>query len=204
MNRFNNIIQRYKILAAKYAGGDYSWSIGRPNYTAVDNTPTVLYTNRKFFAEPVNPSLTQDKLSNIELFTICGDASTFNQGDILNPNSADIPILTVVSRPEEQEFLAFKSPKIGEISNSGTTIYTYVYFDYLEANTLNFDSYRGINVSANEPFRRVVIYSRKNIYEGMIFKELPNNSTEVHEWQITLVDNRYNLIILHLKKPDMS
>jgi hypothetical protein len=195
-NRFANIIYRYKIMTAKDAAGDYSWTIGRPNYNQVDNTPTIIATNRLFFVEPTNDKVAIDKSRDGELYIVVGDVTSYQAGDLLYlPNSNDIPNVTIISNPFEQEQLAVKANKLGSIMDGGQPIYTNIYFDFLITSSAGGNNDPEITTSLNKPSRKVIMYLRPGIVEGMNFTDDQGNI-----WQISLVDYRFNTVILTLEE----
>ena len=110
MNPYNSLIEYYKTVVAGMAGANYSWTVTRPPYTTGSNTGTVIATGLSLFVEPAGPNWAQDKIPDAEFYSVCGDHSQFRSGDILNSGS-DIPLVTVFSDADSQEFLAIK--KIG-------------------------------------------------------------------------------------------
>lgn len=191
-------------MAAKDAGADYLFNILRPNYNQVDGTPVLMFSNRKFWVEPADIKYSQDKAREGENYSICGNRSTFQPGDIIQPvNTNEIPTVTVASAPQEQEFVGVKTVRIGQIINNGSPVYTNIYFDYLIAFNAGGSDFNDITASLNSPVRKIIMYSRPNIIESMIFQDTtPGGIGSNDLWDIALVDYRFNITILHLKKPD--
>jgi len=200
-NRFQKIIQRYKSITANLAGSDYKFTVSRPDYTVVDNTPTVINTNVKFYLEATQQNLTQDKLPGVEFYSITGNSNLFKSGDIISGVS-DLPTITVVTVPDEQEFLGVKTPKIGKFFNMGDDLYTNVYFDYMSANTDGNQEFLNLDPSFSIPRRKIIIYTRANIREGINFQDLTPNQGANTKWKVSEVDYRDQIVIVYLNNPD--
>lgn len=208
MNRFNAIINRYKILAAKYAGGDYHWdvfTIAYGSYTGaapIDNTPSLFTSGIKLHLEPINDALAQDKFREAEYWGLTGDLANFSVGDLLRLSSSgtDFPTMTVLQCSEELQYLTFKTPKVGQILDATSIVYAPVYFDYSISILPGNAEYR-LNTSLDESIKKVVMFSRPNVVEGMIFQDLTAGGAKTR-WRIGLVEYRDSMMVLHLNFND--
>lgn len=201
MNPYQRLFKRYKTVTAKLAGSDYAFTISRPNYTIVNNTPVVVNRNVKFYLEPTQQNLTQDKLPGVEYFSITGNSSLFQPGDIISGVSA-LPTLTVVSMPDEQEFLGVKTSKIGKFFNMGEDVYTNVYFDYMSANTDGNQEFINLDPSLSIPRRKIILFSREGLIEGMNFQDLTPDQGSSDIWKISEIDYRQKIVIVYLNNPN--
>lgn len=202
-NRFQKIIQRYKSITANLAGSDYGFTVSRPVYTQVDNTPVVVNTNVKLYLEPAQQNASQDKLPGVEYYSVTGNSNLFKPGDIFSGVPA-LPVMTVVSMPDEQEFLAVKLSKIGRFFNQGTNLYTNVYFDYMSANTDGNSEFLNIDASLPVPKRKIVLYARSGITEGMSFQDLTVGQGSNDISHVGLVDYRNNIMIVYFNDPNRT
>lgn len=194
-NPYNNIIKAYKGLAGKLAGGDYSFTVSRPDYSAVDGTAyTYTKSGLQLFLEPTNPSIAQDKVVGAEYFSVAGYPDDFTYGDIITGTN-DIPTLTIIQSPEEQEIIAVKTPWVGRITDVQMDIYTHVLYDFAEARSSGPDV-NNTPSSLNDPVRHIFVYNRPNIKPNHVFIEEDGTV-----WEISLIDDRSKLQVLFLTKP---
>lgn len=207
VNRFNAIINHYKITTAKYAGGDYNWNASTINYGSydgsapVDNTPSLLISGIKLHVEPLNDALAQDKFREAEYWGITGDIANLTPGSILQlVVGSDFPTLTMLQASEELQYEAIKTPKIGQILDAQEIVYAPIYFDY-SISILPGNSEYKLNPSLNESIKKVIMFSRPNITEGMIFQDLTPGGAKTR-WRIGLVEYGYSLCILHINMND--
>lgn len=202
-NRFQNIFKRYKAITANLAGSDYKFTIGRPNYDQVDNTPTLINSNVKLYLEATQQNLTQDKLPGVEYYTVTGNSNLFQPGDVISGVPA-LPIVTVTSMPDEQEFLAVKTPKIGKFFNMGDDLYTSVYFDYMSSNTDGNSEFLELDTSLSVPRKKIILYTRSGITEGMAFQDLTPGQGSNDISHVGLVDYRDNIIIVYFNNSNRN
>lgn len=207
VNRFNAIINRYKITTAKYAGGDYNWNVSTINYGTyngsgpIDNTPSLFVSGIKLHIEPLNDALAQDKFRECEFWGVCGDKDNLGVGNILQlTTGTDFPTFTILQSSEELQYEAFKTPKIGQILDAQQIVYSPVYFDYTVSILPGNPEYK-LDPSLDLSIKKAVIFTRPGITEGMLFQDLTVGGAQTI-WRIGLVDYRTNLCILHLNLPD--
>lgn len=191
-NYYNQLIEQYKKMAGVIAGADYSYSVTRPPYTTGSNTGTVVATGASFFVEPAGPNWAQDKIPDAEFYSVCGDHSLFQSGDILD-SGADIPLVTVFSDADSQEFLAIKTDKTCTIKDIGRQ-WQFLKFDYMNSTSAGPDEYRDDNTALNNPVRRIIMYGIPEITEGM---KLFDDSTGMI-WDISRVDFKFSLMTIFL------
>lgn len=196
MNPITNLINLEKAKLGIIAGGNYTYNILRPDYTQVDNSGTIVGSGC-FFVEPSKDNFSEDRLGQVEFFSICGDAYLFQKGDILLCSADDIPPVTVIQRPDSQEFMAFETSKRGYVKDVDN-IFTNMYFDYNEAFRPGGEDFTEDLTSYSSPKRQAVMYIRSGIKEGMVF----HDTTSGVLWKINLVDNRTFITVLHLSEPN--
>lgn len=193
MNPFNASIEYWKSRIANIAGANYSFSVIRPPYAVGDNTGTVVATGLSMFVEPAGPNWAQDKIPDAEFYTVCGDHSQFRSGDILD-SGADIPLVTVFSDADSQEFLAIKTDKPCHIEDMGSPLFTGLHFDYMNSTSAGPDEYQELTAQ-NNPVRRAILYGISGITEGMKFWD--DSSGWV--WEVSKVDYKFSLCVLFLE-----
>lgn len=200
-NRFQGIFKRYKTITANLAGSDYTFTIGRPNYAIVNNTPVIVNKAAKFFLEPTQQNETQDKLPGVEYYTVTANSDLFQPGDIISGVSA-LPTVTVVSMPDEQEFLAVKTPRLGSFIDMGADVYTNVYFDYMSANTDGNPEFIQLETGQSVPRRKIIIWDRgpTTILEGSTFYDYESG----YKWHVALTDVRSRIMIVYLNSPNRT
>lgn len=199
-NPYTNLINFYKGVIGNIAGGNLTWSIYRPDYTAVDQTGVLIHSGVKLFVEPTTLNASNDRLRDVEFYTIGGNPTLFRSGDILIPSSSDFSVVTVSQVPDSQEFLAFQSSRLGAITDAQKSVVTSLRYDMAVAYNVGKDSHPEVEVSLTEAPRMAVIYSRSGIYEGMVFTD---NDTGTF-WEIVLVESFQKVTFVHLKKGNMS
>lgn len=192
VNPWNASIEYWKTQIAAIAGANYSFSVIRPPYAVGDNSGTVVATGLSMFVEPSGPNWAQDKIPDAEFYSVCGDHSQFRSGDILN-SGADIPLVTVFSDADSQEFLAIKTDKTCTIKDIGRQ-WSNLRFDYMNSTSAGPDEYRDDNTALNNPVRRIIMYAIPEITEGM---KLFDDSTGMI-WDISRVDFKFSLMTIFL------
>lgn len=186
MNPFTSAINYYKKVLGTIAGGDYTYTVRRPTYTAVDNLGT-LVASGKFFIEPASLNWTQDKMPETEYFSVCGDNSLFAVGDVLGATGQ--PTVTICQEPDSQEWMAFKTSQLGTITGDGqANIHTNVWYDFCGSSSAGSKDLENIPVSQTDPVRRLVLFDRSTIKEGMLFIDAPGNV-----WKIDKIDRKYKI-----------
>ena len=167
---FQNLINREKMKLARIAGGSYTYTITRPDYSAIDGAGKVI-TKAQLFLEPCNNLLAYDKIPGTNCFIVTGNRNLFQPGDVIICSSTDIPTSTVAQDPDEQEPLLVKTPKICNFERNGTVTYTNVRFDYI-----NVGGYKG-SEAMGPPIpqvleaqdRQIILYNRPNLREDDSF-----------------------------------
>lgn len=197
-NNYTNLINWGKSLVAAMGGANYSFTITRPPYTSGDNSGTVVATGAKIHCEPSGPNWAQDKIPDAEFYEVCANPSLFQNGDIFNSNS-DIPIVTVFSSAEGQEFLAIKTDKTCRIEDIGVS-WTGLKFDYMNSTSAGPDDFYREPTSFNSSTRRIIMYGVPGIIEGM--KLIDEDSDWI--WDISKVDYKFNLMVLFVEQPNRT
>lgn len=197
-NLYQNIILREKIRLAGIAGGGYSFSILRPDYTAVDNTGVLIASGVQLYVQP-DGMVGEDKLAGCNYFIITGDNTQFQPGDLIVCTSSDIPICTVAFDPNEQEPLLFKTPKLCSIIRNGQNVCINAYFEYLNVGGAGQSIGPGVPVSLETAARQAVMYVRPVllINEGDSFVD---TGTGV-PWRVEKVDYLEKQMVLTLGAP---
>lgn len=198
MNPYNSAIEYWKAQLGYIAGANYSYTISRPPYTTGSNTGTVVATGASLFVEPAGPNWAQDKIPDAEFYSVCGDHSLFQSGDLIDSN-ADIPLVTVFSDADSQEFLAIKTDKLCTIDNIELS-YENLRFDYMNSTSAGPQEFFNDLTSLNEATRRVVMYAIPNLPESMSFTDL----TGGWRWSISKIDYKFSLMELFLEKPNRT
>lgn len=195
---FQNLINREKMRLARIAGGNYTFTITRPDYSAKDSTGVVV-AKTQLFVEPSNGLLAEDKVPGVNYFVVTGNRNLFQSGDVIYCSSTDIPTTTVAQDPDEQEPLLIKTPKTCTFNRNGVDIFTNVPFDYI-----NVGGYKG-SVDLGPPIpqvleaqdRQIIIYNRPNLREDDTFVD---NATLV-PYSFMKIDYIGQLTLITLAEP---
>ena len=200
MNPYNAAIEYWKAQLGYIAGANYSYTISRPPYTTGSNTGTVVATGAKLFVEPAGPNWAQDKIPDAEFYSVCGDHSLFQSGDLID-SGADIPLVTVFSDADSQEFLAIKTDKTCTLEDSSIELsYQNLKFDYMNSTSAGPDEFYQDQTSLNVAVRRVIMYGIPNLPEGM---SLIDHETG-WRWSVSKIDYKASLMTLFLDKPNRT
>lgn len=197
-NPYTKLINFGKTLLGPIAGGDYLFTVSRPPYANGDNTPVVISTGNKYHVEPAGPNWTEDRIPDLEYFEICGDPSTFELGDVISGANA-IPKVTVCGKADGQEFLGFKTDKVGTIDNIELS-YENLPFDYMNSTSAGPDEYFNEVSSLNVSTRRIVMWAIPGLPEGMTFTD----QTGGWRWSISKIDYKSFLMVLYVEKPNRT
>lgn len=197
-NPWNSAIEFWKSQLAYIAGANYNWTAIRPPYTVGDNSGNIVASGFSLFCEAAGPNWAQDKIPDAEFYSVCGDHSLFQSGDILD-SGADIPLVTVFSDADSQEFLAIKTDKTCTIDNLELS-YENLAFDYMNSTSAGPNEYYNDLTSFNEATRRVLMYGIPNLPEGMSFTDL----TGGWKWSIAKIDYKFSVMELFLEKPNRT
>lgn len=180
--------------------------IGRPDYTIVDNTPTILFSGSTFRyrVEKGTRNYVQAEVRDPEFYTIFGDRTRVRPGDLIIPQEAttltSTPVVTVLSVSPLNELMGFRTNRIGKITNGDLgDIFTTVYYE--ETN----DPFpgRAINTalesSLDIPNKKFVMYNRAlatstRDVEGLMLIE--SGSAVSRRWLIKQVLTIGNILIL--------
>lgn len=199
-NNYTNLINWGKSLVAAMGGANYSFTITRPPYTSGDNSGTVVAIGVKAHVEPSGPNWAQDKIPDAEFYEVCANPSLFQNGDIFNSNS-DIPIVTVFSSAEGQEFLAIKTDKTCRIEDASLEIlYSNLQFDFMNSTSAGPDEFYQDQTSLNVAVRRAIMYAIPGLPEGM---SLIDEETG-WRWRISKIDYKMSLMVLFLDQPNRT
>ncbi len=196
-NPYTSAINFYKSIVGPMAAADYVFNIGRPPYSTGDNTPTVIGTGA-FQVEAAGPNWAVDKIPDAEFYVVCGDPSSFQEGDQLW-GSAQTPRVTVFSKVDGQEFLAVKTDKRCRIEDIGIT-YDNLYFDYMNSTSAGPDEYYTEQTSLNNPVRRAILFGCPGITEAMKF--IDEESGWI--WDIAKIDYKYSVAVLYLDQSNRT
>lgn len=198
-NRFNREKKRFGITFGQPVQGL------EVDYTALDQTPIVKFTSKKYFLEPQGPQYAQSPLPNASFFCIHGDYNAISPGDILLPTRADVstPRITVLSKAPFTEIVGFRTSRLASIRNGETNLYTNVYFDF--CTTVNYpDSQllRELKGSPPKPTQQVVLFRRdlrtaSMDTEGLLFVE--TDSSPNLTWVIRQESTVGDLMLLTLE-----
>ena len=194
-NKYKKIIYREKIRLAKIGGGDYRFNVTRPNYAQVDNTGVLISPSCLMYIEPESDQHSSDRISGAIYFNITGDANLFDIGDIITPvaDPNDLPVVTVVEKPDEQEYLAVRSDYVGTITDGAFgNIYLNVAFAYV-SNPQGGQAFF-FEQSMDKPSKKVIIFPRSGIKEKMSFTDVATGDI----WNIAVVEYYNNGMVLHL------
>ncbi len=196
-NPYLNIINFYKGIVGPMAAGDYTMTVIRPPYTEGSNAGTVVASGA-IQCEPSGPNWAQDKIPDAEFYTVCGDPSLFQSGDVLD-SGANIPVVTVFSDADGQEFLAMKTDKTCRIEDIGRS-WSDLKFDYMNSTSGGPDEYYTEQTSLNNPVRRVIMYGVPGITEAMKFVDEDSGWI----WDIAKVDYKFSLLVLYLDQSNRT
>jgi len=199
---YQNLINQAKMKAARIAGGSYTFTITRPNYSALDSSTIRGVAAGQFYIEPSNGLLSEDRIPGVNYYIITGNRNLFQSGDVITCSSTDIPTVTVAQDPDEQEPLAIKTPKTCTLNRNGTNTFLNVPFDYI-----NVGGYKGTaDIGPNIPQaletmdRQIVIYTRPNLREDDTFVD---NATTV-PYSVIKIDYVGALALLTLASPSQG
>lgn len=196
MNPYLSLINTYKTLVGQMGGADYSFTVGRPAYAPGSNTPVVIGTGA-FHIEPAGPNWAVDKIPDVEFFEVCGDPSSFQEGDQIW-GGAQTPRVTVFSKIDGQEFLAIKTDKPCHIDDMGQSLWLNLYFDYMNSTSAGPDEFTNDPTALNNPVRRIVMYDIPEVIEGMKFWDDQIDWV----WDIAKIDRKFNIMTIFLDNPN--
>ncbi len=191
-NPWNSSIEYWKSRIANIAGANYSFSVIRPPYTTGSNVGTIVATGVAAHIEPAGPNWAQDKIPDAEFYEVCANPSLFQEGDVFDCGS-NIPVVTIFSCADSQEFLAIKTDKTCTIKDIGRQ-WSNLRFDYMNSTSAGPDEFRDDNTALNNPVRRIIMYAIPEITEGM---KLFDDSTGMI-WDISRVDFKFSLMTIFL------
>lgn len=115
------------------------FNIYRPNFLNVDQTPAFVNTIM-LSVKPGGHRQAIPYIPGINYFTVTGDRSKFQPGDILIPvdPTSSIPPLTLLNYSTSQPAIGFITSRLCNIDlNLGNHIYTNVRFDFIAFTTNN-------------------------------------------------------------------
>lgn len=110
-----------------------------PGGSTVDQSPT-LVTSGSFKIEKSGPILAQPGLYNIEYYSIFGDFTLLNPGDVLIPTDSDssTPVTTFLSKSPGEEAKSFRTNRLCKLitnyspeSGAEQVVYSNVRFEFL-------------------------------------------------------------------------
>jgi hypothetical protein len=201
----NSVFLKYNKLLGEL-GGD-TWNIYRPNYSAVDNAPVLIHSNKKFRADPVGYRFSEPVFNGVENYDVFGDRSLVQTGDLLIKPVSDnmTPPLTILHYMPIKAMIGFRSSKKGMITESRgddgsyDIVYNNIYFDLLGK---GYPSGRISQAPDSEaqPTQHAVMYKRDNIdklYMQLI--EFDSSGLEFRKWLIEEIDFSGNLMVLTLR-----
>lgn len=161
----NAIFQRFMPLVGQW-GGDI-WNVYRPDYTAMDQTPTLIQSNVRFRCDPAGYKFAEPQFLGVSYYDVFGPESILLPGDILKRSSSDgmTPAITVAHFMPVKAITGVRTSRIGKIMNStgDTPVYTSVYFDFLGIGFPGSSINRNLEESLRIPSTRAVLYPRKGI-----------------------------------------
>lgn len=185
----------YETVIAKIAG--QSCNILRPNYAVEDNLPVSHLSNTKIKMEPVaGAKLAHATFPNVALYTIFGDRSKFQTGDIIQPNGSGstTPPVTVLSYSPLEECIGFSTSRLGRLcSDLNTDLFLNVYFDWVSAGFPASTLPENLAGALGIPSKKAVLFSRpgflpQNLQDSHGYRLVEVDGTREVRWVIKLID----------------
>lgn len=177
-NQYENSFNYYKGKFGKLWGQPVA--IYTVDYTAQDQEPVLLYSQKMYKVEVKGPSLVQNPLPNAAYYCVHGAYNNVNTGYILVPLRSDsnTPRVTMISKSPFEEMTAFRTSRKCQILNGETVVYDNCYFDF--ATTVNYPNsplHKTIWASEGRPTSQIVMYKRNlrtssQDIEGLLIKEI--------------------------------
>ncbi len=171
------------------AYNDYNKEIGRqfgqkfniyrpPLGTTIDQTPTLVYSNKMFKVEKTGPILAQPGIYNLEYYAVFGDFSLLQKGDILVPqqDDSDTPVITFVSKSPSEGARGFRTSRICKIGTSkydSDVVYSNVRFDFIPIGFPRSQFDELLPGAGADPIMGAILYARPNI---QTYIAAPNNN----------------------------
>lgn len=186
--------------------------IYRPSYSTVANTET-LVASTKIKVEVSQARLSQSPYTSVTYYTIFGNRSLFQAGDIIVPteSGSTTPPVTVVSYSPIEECMGVAMSRVGKIaytsgSISSSNMYTNVRFDWVGPGFPLSPGLDYLNDILTVPSKKAVLYTRTNLQAQNNTAEMSGlrliESDGINEirWIIRVVDVVNNLTILTLSQ----
>lgn len=179
-------------------------SIYSVDYSAQDQTPTLLHTKKKYKVEVAGPRFAQTPLPNASYYCIHGEYDTVNPGNVILPLRTDssTPRITVLSKSPFEEIVGFRTSKLGAIYNGQTLVYDNVYFEFCTTNNYpNKPNHPRVFASEEIPTNQIVMYLRdlrttSMDTEGLLIVEYANPNVTWKIQQVTDVGNMMELTVV--------
>lgn len=174
------------------------------DYTAQDQTPTLVSTKKKYKVEVGSKSLVQNALPNGSYYCCHGDYYGVNPGYVLVPQRSDssTPIVTVISKSPFEEITCLRTSRICSIYNGEELLYSNCYFDFPSTTNYPDRPLHRLLSSPEVPEMTIIMYRRDlrtSDYdtEGLLLRE--TDSDPNIDWKITQITELGNQMILTLK-----
>lgn len=160
-------IFRYYI---KYYGGRAgdTFNILRPNYSVVDNTPTLVHPSVQFRMDPASPQFSEPKYRDADWYEMFGDRNLLVPGDIFQKTTSDggmTPIVTFAHYSPNKACVGFRTTRLCNLTNEiNDVIYKNVYFDFLGVGFPGSTVNKRLEDSLKIPNTRVILFNRPNVF----------------------------------------
>ncbi len=166
MGTADNILKRYSKIMGGFSGVNFN--IYRPDYTSSDNTPVLVYENVKYLVSPSTGKYSEPRFKNVDWYTIAGDRSLPQPGDLFIKSVDDggqTPVITYGTLFETKAFVGFRTARLGNLTNeSDDIIYENVYFDFVGESYPGSSINRKLEDSLRIPSVRVMIWNRAGLF----------------------------------------
>ena len=212
MGMTDGIFRRYNKFMGAYCGVDFN--IYRPDYTSADNEPELVYENVKYLVSPSTGKYSEPKYRDVDWYTIAGDRSLPQPGDIFIKSVEDggqTPVITYVTLFDNKAFVGFRTSRKGKLTNTKSeTIYDNVYFDFLGIGFPGSSVNKKLEDSLRIPSTRVIIWNRDGVFRYRT-QLIETDSTQYitkdggaptqfqRRWEISEIDHTGNFMILTLQ-----
>lgn len=142
------------------------FNIYRPPYGLTVNQGPSFVGTIPLSVKPGGNRYAIPQIAGVNYFTITGDRSYFQPGDVIqpvNPNST-IPSITVLNYDVGLPCIGFRTSRLCTMTlDIDTSVYTNIYFDYIAMTTATHGLIEDLSGALNISHKKGVMYARPNI-----------------------------------------
>lgn len=183
------------------------FNIYRPPYgTTLNQGPSFVGTI-PLSVKPGGARYAIPDMAGVNYFTITGNRSAMQIGDVLQPVSplSSIPTLTVLNMDDELPCIGFRTSRLCTVTlDLDTEVYTNIYFDFLSQTTATRGLIEDLSGALNISHKKIVMYSRTSIlpqfnsYEIAGMRVVESDGTVPVRYTIQSITVIGNLIVFHV------